>query len=37
MAAAYSDEVANQVKKDYPQIQHIAILRETGLEVLTHG
>ena len=37
MAAAYSDEVANQVKKDYPHIQHIAILRETGLEVLTHG
>ena len=37
MAAAYSDEVANQVKKDYPQIQHIAILRETGLEVLAHG
>jgi len=37
MAAAYSDEVALQVKKDYPQIQHIAILRESGLEVLAYG
>jgi SAM-dependent methyltransferase len=34
MAAAYSDEVASDVKDKYPHINNVAILRETGVEVL---
>lgn len=34
MAAAYSDEVADIVQRDYPVIQNIAILREHGLEIV---
>jgi len=37
MAAAYSDEVANQMLNEFPQIRHVAILRENGLEVLLNG
>ena len=33
MAASYSDEVAAILKRDYDQQLHVAILRETGLEV----
>jgi len=32
MAAAYSDEVAQTIRRDYPLIEHIAILREDHLE-----
>lgn len=34
MAAAYSDEVLDVVLRDHPEVQHIAILREHGLEVV---
>ena len=34
MAAAYSDEVAQMIKRDYPQIEHVAILREDKLEII---
>lgn len=33
MAAGYSDEVLAVVRREYPQVQHIAILREHGLEI----
>jgi SAM-dependent methyltransferase len=34
MAAANSDEVARQVSIQYPLVQNVAVLRETGLEIL---
>lgn len=34
MAAAYSDEVANILNIQYPEIKYIAILREDDLEVI---
>ncbi len=32
MAASYSDEVARNIKRQFPHIKHIAILRDDGLE-----
>lgn len=37
MAAAYSDEVAAQIKNRYPEVDCIAILREEGLEEVLVG
>jgi hypothetical protein len=37
MAAAYSDEVALTIEREYPQIEHVAILREEQLEVVKGG
>jgi len=37
MAAAYSDEVAQTIEREYPQIEHVAILREEQLEVVKGG
>lgn len=37
MAAAYSDEVAQTIERAYPQIEHVAILREEQLEVVKGG
>ncbi|MCG3771662.1 MAG: hypothetical protein JW384_02853 [Nitrosomonadaceae bacterium] len=34
MAAAYSDEVARTIAEKYPQVKHVAILREEQLEVV---
>ena len=34
MAAAYSDEVANIIADRFPALSHVAILRDTGLEVV---
>lgn len=34
IAAAYSDEVAQTIRREYPQIEHVAILREEQLEVV---
>lgn len=33
MAAAYSDEVVQGLRQNFPNIQHIAVLREQGLEI----
>ncbi len=35
MAASYSDEVASIVKRDYPQMKNMAILRDDGLELVS--
>jgi hypothetical protein len=32
MAASYSDEVANNIRRDWPAVTHVAILRDSGLE-----
>ena len=32
MAASYSDEVARIIRHDYPQVGHVALLRDDGLE-----
>lgn len=34
MAASYSDEVGRIVRRDFPSVKHIAILRDYGLELL---
>jgi SAM-dependent methyltransferase len=34
MAASYSDEVARNIKSQFPHVQHIAILRDDGLEIV---
>lgn len=34
MAAGYSDEVLGVVQRDYPDVQHVAVLREHGLEII---
>jgi len=34
MAAAYSDEVVKTIRRDYPEIEQIAILREDQLEIV---
>lgn len=34
MAASYSDEVARNIKSQFPHVQHIAILRDDGLEMV---
>lgn len=36
MAASYSDEIADIIKRDYPNIQ-ISILRDFGLEIINHS
>jgi len=37
MAAAYSEEVAKTIEREYPHIEHVAILREEQLEVVKGG
>lgn len=37
MAAAYSDEVAQVIEREYSHIEHVAILREDQLEVVKGG
>lgn len=37
MAAGYSDEVRDTLQRDFPKVQHIAILREHGLEIVNHA
>lgn len=37
MAAAYSDEVARTIVEKYPQVQHLAVLREDQLEIVKYG
>lgn len=37
MAAAYSDEVAKTIEREYPHIVHVAILREEQLDVVKGG
>lgn len=37
MAAGYSDEVLDMVLRDHPGVQHIAILREHGLEIVNRA
>jgi SAM-dependent methyltransferase len=37
MAAAYSDEVATEIQREFPQISRIGILREDGIEVVKHA
>jgi SAM-dependent methyltransferase len=32
MAASYSDEVAHLIRRDWPAVTHVAILRDAGLE-----
>ncbi len=37
MAAAYSDEVARIIKEKYPEVAHLAILREEQLEIIKNA
>ena len=36
MAAAYSDEVANQLKQSYPAVVRIGVLREDRVEIIKY-